>query len=189
MTIDRQLNADHSQTGAPCQGYAVDQEGNVAGVLYAKGVSIRWQSTDFVSTPITTTSTTTPTAATTNTKSTSASLPEVPAKTHLGLTTGAKAGIGVGVTLGVILGLGAALAFYYFRRKRRDNPPRGSDEGENVTGADSTSKPKIMMEVSAAPDQQLAELPTSTYFITELPATDFSSQGQKPTELVGHVEH
>ncbi|KAF3391310.1 hypothetical protein F1880_007687 [Penicillium rolfsii] len=179
-----QLNANPSQTGAPCQGYAADQEGNVEGVLYAKAVSIRWQSTDFVLT-----STTKPTAAATHTESTSDSLPEVTAKANSGLTTGAKAGIGVGVTLGVILCLGAALGIFYFRRKRRDSPPRGSDEAENVTGADSTSKPGTMTEVSAAPDQQLAELPTPTYFISELPATDLSSQAQKPAGPVGHVEH
>lgn len=180
VKIDRQLNADPSQTGALCQGYAISEDDNASGSVYANAVSIRWQSTDFVSAPVTTTSTTMPTAAaaTTNSKTASISLSEVPVNTHSGLTTGAKAGIGVGVTL----------EFFYFQRKRHESLLRDLDEAENMTGVDSTSKPKVMTEVSAGPDQQLAELPTPTYFITELPAIDFSSQEPQPIELDGHIE-
>lgn len=89
----------------------------------------------------------------------------------------------MGVTLGVILALGGALGFFYLRRKRREDPPRATDEPENTTG------PGTKSEVNAAADQQPAELPTPTYFTAELPSSHFGSQEPRPAELDGQHEH
>lgn len=147
-------------------------------MLYANAVSIRWQSTDFPQA-----------TATTSSETTSTSLPEIPTYKHSGLTTGAKAGIGVGVTLGVILALGGALGFFYLRRKRREDPPQAPDEPENMTEPGNTGSPSTKTEVSAAADQQPAELPTPTYFTAELPSTHFGSLEPKPAELDGYHEY
>ncbi|KAJ5212746.1 uncharacterized protein N7498_004392 [Penicillium cinerascens] len=182
ITLDRELNANAGQTGAPCHGWAVDANGSYLGVLYADAVSIRWQSTDFTqatATTIYTTSTDLPEIPTGQ----HSGLPEIPTYHHSGLTTGAKAGIGVGVTLGVILAVGGALGFFYFLRKRRGGLSQAPDEPGNMTG------PGNKTEMNAVADQQPAELPTPTYFTAELPSNHFSFQEPMPAELDGRHEH
>jgi len=77
-----------------------------------------------------------------------------------GLSTGAKIGIGVGVSLGVILATVLILATFCVRRRRRQN-----------------DKP------------QLAEMPASTNFTTELASdrttTRAELNGATPPELLG----
>ncbi|CRG84377.1 hypothetical protein PISL3812_01669 [Talaromyces islandicus] len=86
----------------------------------AYGISIRYQSTDFVSASATISSSSSPqsslvpaTFAPSNT--TTSSTPE--ANHSSGLSSGAGVGIGVGVTIGIFALIGSGL-FYYFRRRR-----------------------------------------------------------------------
>lgn len=113
-----------------------------------------------------------------NSVPTSASLSEGSTSNDSGLSTGAKAGIGVGVTLGM-LALSAALGFFYFRRKRREARPQNADEAATTTRPYNKPETESVTEVSAAPDQQLAELPTPAYFAAELASPHFGSQEKR----------
>jgi hypothetical protein len=196
MILARGFSADTSQIGLPCSWSAIDHSGVSLGPLYADAVSIRLQSTDFAPTTSSTTGYTTITSTDSatmtpfmNSVPTSASLSEDSTSNNSGLSTGTKAGIGVGVTLGV-LALGAALGFFYLRRKRREVRLQDADEAAATAGPYNKPGPESVTAVSAAPDQQLAELPTPTYVAAELPSPHFDSQeGEKPAELDGRHGH
>ncbi|KAJ5301364.1 hypothetical protein PENANT_c023G04554 [Penicillium antarcticum] len=167
MMICRLFNANPTDVGARCSGYLYDGD-DFAGTIYANAVSIRWQSTDFT-TP-TMTSTTIKPKTSSIARNTSTQSPEAPLESH-GLTIGAKAGIGVGVSLGVILTIGLALWLFYARRKRSQSPPQGHDEPDHMT------ENVVIYETLPV------ELPTPTYFTTELPTPRSGSPPSKPAEL------
>ncbi|QKX58434.1 uncharacterized protein TRUGW13939_05556 [Talaromyces rugulosus] len=88
--------------------------------INAYGISIRYQSSDFVSAPtkISSSSTSPSTAATTGTSPPTLIATSAPETNHpSGLSSGAGAGIGVGVTIAVFALVGSGL-FYFFRRRR-----------------------------------------------------------------------
>jgi hypothetical protein len=88
-----------------------------------------------------------------------------------------------------VLALGSALGFFYFRRKRRETRPQDTDEAAATTGPYNKPRPESVTEVSASPDQQLAELPTPTYFAAELPSPHFGSQRKQSRQnLMGVMD-
>jgi len=94
--------------------------------INAYGVSIRWQSTDFVSTPTSSTTFTTsatglPTTSATGLSAASTTTGRVSPTPDAGsgLSTGAKAGIGVGSAIGgLLLIIVGILLFRFFKRKQ-----------------------------------------------------------------------
>ncbi|KAJ5937269.1 hypothetical protein N7454_004924 [Penicillium verhagenii] len=102
--------------------------------IQGKGVSIRWQSTDFVSatstsdslTFMTSTSTSTLKRDATATGTSEAVSDTTKTSATSGLSTGAKAGIGIGCAVGAILLIIAALVF--FRRRKPKFMPSELDQ-------------------------------------------------------------
>ncbi|KAJ5637986.1 hypothetical protein N7490_007865 [Penicillium lividum] len=143
--------------------------------IQGKGVSIRWQSTDFVSATSTSdastssTLTSTPTSAasvTASATSTSQSVHDtINTSTSSRLSTGAKIGIGIGCGVGAIILLSMALLFY--RRRKSKN-------------ASNLDQPMIQTQRSPMPvglyrNRHCTELESSSA-PTELDATDHSER-------------
>ncbi|KAJ5777830.1 hypothetical protein N7520_001076 [Penicillium odoratum] len=143
--------------------------------IQGKGVSIRWQSTDFVSATSTSdastssTLTSAPTSAASVTASATSTTESVHNTTNTstsnGLSTGAKIGIGIGCGVGAIILLIMAMVFY---RKRKSKDASNLDQ------------PMIQTQRSLKP----VELYTNRHFAelesnsapTELDATDHSER-------------
>lgn len=157
---------------------ATQANGNVINRAYYNGygISIRWQETDFKN-PITTAGPTTSTSPeeTSASESTSTSVPYEDAhQTDSGLSTGAKAGIGVGAALGGVLLIVGALCLFWQRRKRQAQDDSEADEVDERSEVYSVPPVRNMRDLTGN-EQRLAALQNTGYPMEAL-SSDSHSQ-------------
>jgi hypothetical protein len=137
--------------------------------VYAYGIEIRFQSTDFVSTSSSATTSTTPSPGITSMPTPTSAMPTptsaIPMSTSSsqasdGLGSGAKIGIGVGVTAGV-LAIGLAVAIGYIIGQRRTRKEREAIQvGQQDYGDLPEWQDPNLTEVQSNPKGIHHELPT-----------------------------
>ncbi|KAA8649914.1 uncharacterized protein ATNIH1004_002593 [Aspergillus tanneri] len=122
--------------------------------LNAFGISIRWQSTDFASTP-TATSTSRSSPGATISADQTMSTSHATTETSSSLSTGSKAGIGVGVGVGALILI--AITYVLFRQRRRQGAIVKNTNSKYLT----MHKPARLLELQAR--EAANELDSGTY--------------------------